>query len=63
MGAAAKRMGFVWGPAQEKALAALKEACQIAPALGAPDYDKPIGRLPQPVLSPGFFLKINWHWS
>ncbi len=41
MGAAAKRMGFVWGPAQERALAALKEACQIAPALGAPDYAKP----------------------
>ena len=41
MGAAAKRMGFVWGPAQERALAALKEACQIAPALGAPDYGKP----------------------
>lgn len=41
MGAAAKRMGFVWGPAQERALAALKEACQVAPALGAPDYNKP----------------------
>ena len=41
MGATAKKMGFTWGPAQEKALAALKEACQIAPALGAPDYQKP----------------------
>ena len=40
MGATAKRMGFRWGPEQERALAALKEACQIAPALGAPDYTK-----------------------
>jgi len=40
MGATAKRMGFQWGPEQEKALAALKEACQVAPALGAPDYTK-----------------------
>jgi hypothetical protein len=41
MGAEAKRMGFHWGPEQERALAALKEQCQIAPALGAPDYTKP----------------------
>ncbi len=40
MGAEAKRMGFKWGPEQERALAALKDACQIAPALGAPDYTK-----------------------
>ena len=41
MGAEAKRMGFCWGPEQERALAALKEQCQLAPALGAPDYTKP----------------------
>jgi len=41
MGAQAKRMGFQWGAEQEEALKALKEACQIAPALGAPDYTKP----------------------
>ena len=40
MGAQAKRMGFQWGPEQEEALEALKTACQIAPALGAPDYTK-----------------------
>lgn len=40
MSATAKRMGFQWGPKQELALAALKEACQVAPALGAPDYTK-----------------------
>ena len=40
MGAQAKRMGFQWGPEQEEALAALKLACQLAPALGAPDYTK-----------------------
>ena len=41
MGAQAKRMGFQWGAEQEEALKALKEACQLAPALGAPDYTKP----------------------
>jgi hypothetical protein len=40
MGAQAKRMGFQWGKEQEDALKALKEACQLAPALGAPDYSK-----------------------
>jgi hypothetical protein len=40
MGAQAKRMGFAWGPEQEAALEALKLSCQIAPALGAPDYTK-----------------------
>jgi hypothetical protein len=40
MGAAAKRLGFQWGPAQEAALEALKESCQLAPALGSPDYSK-----------------------
>jgi hypothetical protein len=40
MGAAARRLGFRWGPEQEAALEALKVMCQIAPALGAPDYTK-----------------------
>jgi hypothetical protein len=40
LGATAKRMGFQWGPAQDSALAVLKEACQVAPALGAPNYTK-----------------------
>jgi hypothetical protein len=40
MGATAKRLGFQWGPEQEAALEALKEACQMAPALGSPDYSK-----------------------
>ena len=40
MGAQAKRMGFQWGPAQEAALEALKTACQMAPALGSPDYNE-----------------------
>ena len=40
MGAAARRLGFRWGPEQEAALEALKMMCQIAPALGAPDYTK-----------------------
>jgi hypothetical protein len=39
MGAQAKRMGFQWGPAQDAALEALKQACQMAPALGSPDYN------------------------
>ncbi len=40
MGATAKRLGFQWGAEQEAALEALKEACQMAPALGSPDYSK-----------------------
>jgi hypothetical protein len=40
MGAQARRMGFQWGPEQEAALEALKLSCEIAPALGAPDYTK-----------------------
>ena len=41
MSATAKRLKFEWGPAQDAALAALKAACQLAPAKVAPDYDLP----------------------
>jgi hypothetical protein len=37
----AKKRGFVWGKAQEDALAALKLLVQTAPTLAKPDYNRP----------------------
>jgi transposase InsO family protein len=41
MSGTAKRMKLDWGPAQDAALAALKLACELAPAKMAPDYALP----------------------
>ena len=38
---AARKRGWHWGPEQEKALAELKIAVQIAPVLMQPDYKLP----------------------